>query len=232
MRILLAFPVLLALVVAEPARADDHAPVLDTLEKRLSYAVGVSIGNQLLGDAVENGLDPALVAAALSAVMNGEEPAMTQDDIAQTFQEQQAKEQAEVLAAAEAAKTRGEEFLAENGTKDGIVTTESGLQYRIDTAGEGDSPKETDTVKVHYAGRLLDGTTFDSSYDRGQPAEFPVNGVIKGWVEVLQLMKPGAKWEVWIPSEIAYGARGAGQNIGPNETLNFTIELLEIVSSE
>ena len=232
MRILLAFPVLLALVATGPARADDHAPVLDTLEKRLSYAVGVSIGNQLLGDAVENGLDPALVAAALSAVMNGEEPAMTQDDIAQTFQEQQAKEQAEVLAAVEAAKTRGEEFLAENGTKDGIVTTESGLQYRIDTAGEGDSPKETDTVKVHYAGRLLDGTTFDSSYDRGQPAEFPVNGVIKGWVEVLQLMKPGAKWEVWIPSEIAYGARGAGQNIGPNETLNFTIELLEIVSSE
>ena len=127
------------------------------------------------------------------------------------------------------AKERGEAFLAENAKADGIQVTDSGLQYREIEPGSGDSPKLSDTVRCHYAGTLIDGTEFDSSYSRGMPAEFPVSGVISGWTEALQMMKPGAKWEVFLPSDIAYGPRGAGGAIGPNETLIFTIELLAVV---
>ena len=119
-------------------------------------------------------------------------------------------------------------FLEENGAKDGITTTTTGLQYRVDEEGSGTPPTATQSVVVHYAGRLLDGTEFDSSYRRGQPATFGVTQVIPGWTEALLLMKPGAKWEVWLPSEIAYGPRGAGGAIGPHEVLNFTIELVEV----
>ena len=127
------------------------------------------------------------------------------------------------------AKQAGEAFLAENATKEGIQTTDSGLQYRIVEEGSGPTPTISDTVRCHYAGTLIDGTEFDSSYKRGQPAEFPVSGVIAGWTEALQMMPAGSKWEVFLPSEIAYGSRGAGGAIGPNETLVFTIELLDIV---
>ena len=123
----------------------------------------------------------------------------------------------------------GQAFLVENGAKEGITTTESGLQYKVLVEGEGDSPTLGNSVSVHYTGRLLDGTVFDSSIERGEPAEFPVSGVIPGWTEALQLMKPGGKFEVWIPSALAYGERGAGADIGPNEVLNFEMELLAIV---
>lgn len=126
-------------------------------------------------------------------------------------------------------KATGEAFLAENAKKDGITTTDSGLQYRVIEEGTGKTPSASDTVSCHYAGTLIDGTEFDSSYKRGQPAQFPVGGVIAGWTEALQMMKVGGKWEVFLPSEIAYGARGAGGAIGPNETLVFTIELIDIV---
>ena len=127
-------------------------------------------------------------------------------------------------------KEEGEKFLAENKTKKDVITTESGLQYQVVTEGKGAKPTADDKVKVHYTGTLLDGTKFDSTMDRGgEPAEFPVGGVIKGWTEVLQLMPVGSKYIVWVPSELAYGERGAGQDIKPNSTLKFEIELLDIV---
>ena len=134
---------------------------------------------------------------------------------------------------AEANKKEGEEFLASNKTKEGVVTTASGLQYKVITAGTGPSPKASDKVSVHYRGTLIDGTEFDSSYRRGEPVSFPVKGVIAGWTEALQLMKEGAKWELYIPSELAYGPGGTGGPIGPNATLIFEVELLQAsVSSE
>ncbi|MHA2219485.1 MAG: FKBP-type peptidyl-prolyl cis-trans isomerase [Candidatus Hodarchaeales archaeon] len=125
-------------------------------------------------------------------------------------------------------KKEGEEYLAENKKKEGIITTQSGLQYKVLKKGTGKIPKSTDTVTVNYRGTLIDGTEFDSSYRRGQPASFKVNGVIRGWTEALQLMKEGAKWQLYIPSNLAYGERGAGRNIGPNSTLIFEVELISI----
>ena len=122
----------------------------------------------------------------------------------------------------------GEKFLAENATKEGVTTTASGLQYKVLTEGTGKSPKATDTVLVHYAGTLLNGTEFDSSYKRKEPIEFPLNGVIAGWTEGVQLMKEGAKFRFFIPSKLAYGTRGAGRDIGPNQTLIFEVELLKV----
>ena len=129
-------------------------------------------------------------------------------------------------------KEAGEKFLAENKTKQGVMTTESGLQYQVITEGTGAKPTETDKVKVHYTGTLLDGTKFDSSLDRGEPAEFGVNQVIKGWTEGLQIMPVGSKYIFWIPSELAYGERGAGRDIKPNSVLKFEVELLEIVKDD
>ena len=169
-------------------------------------------------------------------MLNGIESRVTEEQLGAAFEElgakmeaKQAAARAEAEAAAKARAQEGLDFLEQNKSAEGVTTTESGLQYKIETAGEGGSPTAADTVSVHYEGRLLNGKVFDSSYDRGAPASFGVSQVIPGWTEALQLMKPGAKWEVWIPSEIAYGSRGAGADIGPNEVLNFTIELLEVV---
>ena len=126
------------------------------------------------------------------------------------------------------ALAKGEKFLEDNAKKEGVVVTASGLQYKVITEGKGDSPKATDTVSTNYKGTLINGTEFDSSYKRGQPAKFPVNGVIKGWTEALQLMKPGAKWALVVPADLAYGDRGAGDAIGPNATLQFEVELLSV----
>ncbi len=129
---------------------------------------------------------------------------------------------------AQNAQQKGEQFLKENAAKEGVKTLPSGLQYKVIKEGEGKSPKKTDTVSVHYKGTLIDGKEFDSSYQRGEPAEFPVNQVIPGWTEALQLMKEGSKWMLYIPSKLAYGERGAGGLIGPNETLIFEVELLKV----
>jgi FKBP-type peptidyl-prolyl cis-trans isomerase FklB len=138
------------------------------------------------------------------------------------------KKTAQMKEAGDRNKKEGEKFIADNKKKEGVITTASGLQYKIITKGTGASPKATDTVSVHYKGTLIDGKEFDSSYRRGQPASFPVNGVIKGWTEALQLMKEGSKWQLFIPSELAYGDRGAGRDIGPNSTLIFDVELISI----
>ena len=152
----------------------------------------------------------------------------------QGFQQAQAaRQQEEAQKSGEANKAVGEAFLAENRTKEGVITTDSGLQYKIMTEGAGAKPAVTDTVEVHYAGTLIDGTEFDSSYRRGSTASFPVNGVIAGWTEALQLMPAGSKWQLFIPSDLAYGARGTGGGpIGPNATLIFEVELLAIAGAE
>lgn len=225
------------LLVATPTLAQEVAP-LETPKQHASYGIGLNMAESLKqGGLTLDEVDPAALAQAISDTLNGVEPRVSDSDLQAGFEElgkkmeaKQAVLQAEAEAKANAALIEGQNFLEGNKSAEGITTTESGLQYKIVSAGEGDSPTAADQVKVHYEGRLLDGSVFDSSYDRGAPATFGVGQVIPGWTEALQLMKLGAKWEVWIPSEIAYGPRGAGADIGPNEVLNFTIELLEVVS--
>jgi FKBP-type peptidyl-prolyl cis-trans isomerase len=222
---LLAVPLFLAV----PAAAQE-VPVLDTLEKRFSYIVGLQLGQRMVQQGMNEDLDVDAFAQAIRDMFAGVEPRLSQEQMAATIEEmRQAQAEAESAAGAQALAA-GEAFLEENKTKDGVETTSSGLQYQVVEAGDGDRPTASDMVRVHYEGRLLNGDVFDSSFARGEPATFGVGQVIPGWQEALQLMQPGAKWEVWIPSDLAYGAQGAGDDIGPNETLNFTIELLEIVS--
>jgi FKBP-type peptidyl-prolyl cis-trans isomerase FklB len=219
----------LALPLLAPvlAPAQDAAP-LETLDQRFSYMIGLQFGQSLRQQGLGDRLDVDAFAAAIGDVLEGRDPQLSEEQMQATMQEMQAIQQAELAAAAEAAAAAGAAFLAENADAPGVETTESGLQYRVVEAGDGPSPEPSDSVTVHYEGRLLDGTVFDSSYQRGQPATFGVGQVIPGWQEALQLMSVGATYEVWIPSDMAYGPRGAGDSIGPNETLNFTIELLEI----
>jgi len=155
---------------------------------------------------------------------------VTKDDINAAFQVIQAKVQAEQDAQAKEASAEGEAFLAENAKRDEVHTTDSGLQYEVITDGEGEIPTAASTVRTHYRGTLIDGTEFDSSYSRNEPTEFPVNGVIPGWTEALQLMTVGSKWKLYIPYNLAYGERGAGGAIGPYQALVFEIELLAVVS--
>ncbi|MEM6663757.1 MAG: FKBP-type peptidyl-prolyl cis-trans isomerase [Pseudomonadota bacterium] len=215
-----------------PAKAQDLAKPEGTKEI-VSYAFGMQLLRNLDELGVAEDVDLNLVVQALTDRIAGNEPRITMEEGQAAFQELSTVIQARALEEAEKAAAEnlaaGAAFLAENGAKDGITTTESGLQYRVITAVEGGgSPTLENTVVAHYTGTLLDGTKFDSSRDRGSPASFPVTGVIKGWTEVLQLMKVGETYEVWIPADLAYGERGAGGEIGPNETLRFEIELIEI----
>ena len=207
---------------------------LKTGADSVSYAIGITTGAGYKENLKTLPGDPAnvddLIAGFVLAIM-GDSAAMKM-----TPQEAQAFMQNYFMQAstrdAEKNKEEGEKFLAENKTKSGVITTESGLQYQVVTEGKGAKPTAEDRVKVHYTGTLLNGTKFDSSVDRGEPAEFGVGQVIKGWTEVLQLMPVGSKYIVWIPSELGYGERGAGADIKPNSTLKFEIELLEIVKDE
>lgn len=198
----------------------------------VSYAIGVSTGlgykeNLKTLPGAEANVD-ALIAGFVQAI-KGDSTKMNMEEAREYMQnyfvEASAKE-------ANKTKEEGEKFLADNKTKSGVITTESGLQYQVITEGTGAKPTAEDHVKVHYTGTLLDGTKFDSSIDRGEPAEFPVSQVIKGWTEGLQLMPVGSKYIFWIPSDLAYGDRGAGQMIKPNSTLKFEVELLEIVNND
>ena len=207
---------------------DSHKSAsLKTAADSVSYAIGISTGAGYKENLKTLPGDPAnvddLIAGFIQAI-KGDSSAMKMTPQAY-FMEASARD-------AKKTKEEGEKFLAENKSKKDVFTTESGLQYQVVTEGTGDKPTATDKVKVHYTGTLLDGTKFDSSVDRGEPMEFPVNGVIKGWTEVLQLMPVGSKYIVWIPSDLAYGERGAGQDIKPNSTLKFEIELLEIVKDK
>jgi FKBP-type peptidyl-prolyl cis-trans isomerase FklB len=203
---------------------------LETQKDRISYTIGVNIGQDFKGQEID--VDSDILLMGLKDSLKGKDLKLSDEEMVaeiQTFQQKmQEKMVAEMEAAAGKNQAAGEAFLAENATKEGVVVTESGLQYKVLEAGEGDSPGAADVATVHYKGTLIDGTQFDSSYDRGQPASFPVGGVIPGWTEALLLMKPGAKWQLVIPSALAYGERGAGQDIGPNATLLFDVELISV----
>ena len=191
---------------------------------KISYALGMLIAQNLKEMKVE-GLDTARFAQAVTAVLSGEKTEMSLTEAQTTVQKFLQEREAE---AGRAAREAGEAFLAENAKKEGIVTLPSGLQYQVLQEGNGKSPKATDQVKCHYEGTLINGKVFDSSYRRGEPATFPLNGVIAGWTEGLQLMKEGAKYRFFIPFNLAYGTRGAGQDIPPYATLIFDVELIEV----
>ncbi len=218
----------------ESATTEPETAALDTPEQRLSYGTGYSLGQRMIQDNVP--IDDSAFNAGMSDAVNGRESRMTQEEMQTEIQAYQQKAQAEMEAAraeqAEANRAAGEAFLAENGAREGVVTTESGLQYEIIEEGEGPIPGADDTVEVHYTGTLIDGTVFDSSVQRGQTVVFGVGQVIPGWTEALQLMPAGSKWKLFIPSELGYGAGGAGQAIGPNSTLIFDVELLAVPSQE
>ena len=215
----------LLLAVSVPAQAQDSKPLTTNVE-RFSYGVGLQIGQQLERQGLSS-IDPQAIAMAIEDVLAGRDLRVSMDDMRVAATAYQNELNSEKLAAAEKNKVAGDKFLEGNSAREGIVVLDSGLQYRVVESGAGESPTETDTVVVHYRGRLLDGTEFDSSYSRGEPAEFGVGQVIPGWQQALQLMPVGSKWEVWIPASLAYGTQGTG-GIGPNETLHFDIELIEI----
>jgi FKBP-type peptidyl-prolyl cis-trans isomerase FklB len=217
------------LAVAAAAAAQEPSP-LKTDKDKLSYAMGMDLASQLKARSVE--VDPALFAKGMQDALAGGKTLLTQDEskaiIAELQKTMMAKMAADAKAAGDKNKAEGDAFLAANKAKEGVVTLPSGLQYKILTTGTGPKPTAEQTVVCQYRGTLIDGKEFDSSYKRGQPATFTLNRVIKGWTEVLQLMPVGSKWQVFIPSSLAYGERGAGQDIGPNATLIFEIELVAI----
>ncbi len=205
-------------------------PKLDNLKNKASYSIGINLGSQL--SRTKDDIDLDSVILGVQDAFAGEKPRLTMEEIQQVMQEFQAqmqqKQMEKMAAISKQNKEEGKAYLAKNKTKKGVKTLESGLQYRVIKAGKGESPKASDTVVTHYRGNLINGQVFDSSYKRGEPATFPVNGVIPGWTEALQKMKVGGKWELVIPAELAYGSQGAGQIIGPDSVLIFEIELLEI----
>lgn len=200
----------------------------DTVEKRASYGIGLQIGQQLK-DSGMDGLDATAVVAGVQYSLNNNEPAIEVEAIHEALKvmyergEAQRREQQEKLAA------EGRAFLVENAKRDDVTITESGLQFEVLHQGDGKIPAKEDKVRVHYTGTLVDGTVFDSSVARGEPAEFPVGGVIPGWVEALTLMPVGSKWKLYIPHNLAYGERGAGAAIPPYSALVFEVELLDIL---
>jgi FKBP-type peptidyl-prolyl cis-trans isomerase FklB len=207
---------------------------LKTQKDKVSYALGMNLGTNLHKETVE--VDPAIVLRGLKDALASGKMLLTEDEaravLTQLQTEVRGKQQEKMKVAGEMNKKESVEFLAANKAKDGVVTLPSGLQYKILTAGAGPKPAASDTVVCNYRGTLISGTEFDSSYKRGQPASFPVNGVIKGWTEALQLMPVGSKWQLFVPSELGYGDRGAGAEIGPGATLIFEVELLSIQSKD
>lgn len=206
----------------------------DSPEARRSYALGMDIGNSLKELPVEIQVDS--LAEGVRDTVNGGETRLSQeelDGVMQSFvQDMEAAQQQKAEQQAKANLEKGQKFLEENKSKEGVQTTDSGLQYKVVEEGDGPSPDENDSVTVHYTGKLIDGTTFDSSRKRGEPVTFPVDAVIPGWTEALQLMEQGAKYKLFIPADLAYGERGAGAQIGPNETLIFDVELIGVEKSE
>jgi FKBP-type peptidyl-prolyl cis-trans isomerase FklB len=203
---------------------------LKTEKDKVSYAIGVNIGKSMRKDTVD--IDPAIFSRGMKDALAGGKLLLTDDEMKAALTKLQSdlrsKQEEAMQKAGEINKKTGEDFLAQNKTKEGVVALPDGLQYKILKEGTGPKPTATDTVVCNYRGTLIDGTEFDSSYKRGQPATFPVSGVIKGWTEAVQLMPVGSKWQVFLPADLAYGNRGAGQDIGPNATLIFEVELLSI----
>lgn len=218
----------MAALLAVAVRAQDKIELKDTKQKS-SYAIGMDIGANFKRQEID--VDARALAAGIADALSGK-PQLTdaeQKQILNEFRTQlMGRVEAKQKESADKNQKDGEKFLAENKKKEGVKTTASGLQYKVLKSGNGKTPKATDTVKVHYHGTLIDGTVFDSSVERGEPASFPVNRVIPGWTEVLQLMKEGDKWQVYIPSQLAYGTESPSPKIGPNSTLIFDVELLAV----
>ena len=208
--------------------------VLKTDKDKVSYALGMNLGDNLKRDSID--IDTAIFLRALKDTVAGGKSLLTESEARAALTQLQtgvrAKQMEKMKLAGEANKKEGDSFLAANKTKEGIVTLPSGLEYKILAQGAGPKPTATDTVVCNYRGTLINGTEFDSSYKRGQPATFPVSGVIKGWTEALQLMPVGSKWQLFLPAGLAYGERGPSPEIGPNSTLVFEVELLSIQAKD
>jgi FKBP-type peptidyl-prolyl cis-trans isomerase FklB len=219
---------LVSAVSMNAVAADTNTNAKFTTEKeRLSYAIGVQIGGSLKQQGFTD-IDAAAMGQAIADVLSGAKPQVSMEDMQAAIQSYQKKKIAEREAEGKSAKEAGDKFRAENAKKKGVKVTKSGIQYEVLKAGNGKKPTAKDTVTVDYTGKLINGKVFDSSVERGQPATFPLDGVIKGWTEILPMMKVGSKWRIVIPPELAYGDHGAGSAIGPNETLIFEIELKDI----
>lgn len=203
-------------------------PSYESVEAQASYGIGLQVGQQLQESGLE-GLIPEALVAGLRDALAGNAPAVPVDVVHRALREIHERADSVRRERQQALAVEGQDFLADNAGKDSVNQTESGLQFRVLTQGEGAIPARQDSVRMHYTGRLIDGSVFDSSVQRGQPAEFPVSGVIPGWIEALTLMPVGSKWELYIPHNLAYGERGAGASIPPFSALIFEVELLEIL---
>lgn len=236
MKSLLTAVLCITLLAGSVSAAEKTA--LKTQKDKISYSIGFSLGNNLKSQMKSQSIDinPDILAKGIKDVFSGTKPLLTEEEVRETVmalqKEIMSKQQELMKTLAEKNKKEGEAFLAENKKKEGVTTLPSGLQYKVIQDGTGKTPKATDTVSVNYKGTLIDGTEFDSSYKRGQPTRFPVNGVIKGWTEALQLMKEGAKWQLFISSDLAYGENGAGPDIGPNSVLIFEVELMSVAEKQ
>jgi len=218
----------IVLIVTGAVNAADTK--LKTDKEKFSYAVGFQVGGGIKQNIKQNNIDidTNIMLKAITDVLNDKTPAVPVDEMRAVLEQEQKKALALLKARAEQAKAIGKKFLIENGKKDGVITRDSGLQYKVISSGKGPQAKAEGSITAHYEGTLIDGKVFDSSYRRGKPATFNLNQVIKGWQEVIPLMHEGDKWKVFIPSELAYGERGQGPVIGPNETLIFDIELVKV----
>ena len=227
--ILRLIAVALFVLVAGSAAAQE-TPTLKDQKEKISYIIGRDIGTNFKRQSID--IDPDILGRGIKDGLSGAKPLLSEQEakeVLAAFEKvMKGKQEESRKAIGEKNKKEGEVFLAENKAKEGVKTAPSGLQYKVIKPGTGKKPQATDTVTVNYRGTLVDGTEFDSSYRRGKPATFPVSGVIPGWTEALQLMEEGAKWQIIIPSKLAYGEQGAGQMIGPNATLIFEVELISI----
>jgi FKBP-type peptidyl-prolyl cis-trans isomerase FklB len=218
------------LLMASGCTAQEKKLELNSVKDKVSYGIGLNIGKDFKEQGID--IDVNLLARGIKDSLAGSEPALTEPQMKEAFEAFQkevvAKQEVKAKESADKNLKAGEAFLAENAKKEGVVTLPSGLQYKVIEEGSGKTPKASDTVTVNYRGTLIDGKEFDSSYKRGEPATFPVSGVIAGWTEALQLMKEGAKWQLVIPPGLAYGEKGAGPVIGPNSTLVFEVELIKV----
>jgi len=223
------FAALGILLLASQVNAEENL-LLKKKKDKVSYVIGMEIGKNFKKQSID--IDPDILVKGIKDAISDGKPLLTEQEVQETMitfqKEMMAKQEELAKKLGEKNKKEGEAFLAENKKKEGVKTLPSGLQYKVIKAGTGEKPKLTDTVMTQYRGTLIDGTEFDSSYRRGQPVSFPVTGVIPGWTEALQLMEEGAKWQLFIPPNLAYGERGAGRDIGPNATLIFEIELVSI----
>ena len=217
-----------------PTTAGQESSPFKSQKEKASYALGMNIGNSLRAQSVD--IDPSTFAQGLKDALAGGKTLLTEDEARATLVQLQndvrAKQEEKRKLEADKNKKEGDAFLASNKTKEGVTTLPSGLQYKVLTQGTGAKPVAADKVVCNYKGTLIDGKEFDSSAKHGGPATFAVNGVIKGWTEALQLMSVGSKWQLFVPSDLAYGERGAGSDIGPNATLIFEVELLSITQKQ